>query len=57
MVLNYLGSAYKRMGKLGKAKSYLESAITLVDMHPKMKYTGVTYMNICAVLSAMNDHE
>lgn len=45
------------MGRLGKARIILEEALTLVRKFPSIKSSGVTYMNICAVVSQAGLHE
>ncbi|EAR94689.2 IQ calmodulin-binding motif protein (macronuclear) [Tetrahymena thermophila SB210] len=57
LVLNNLGCVFRKMGRLGKARIFLEEAFSLVQKFPHVKYSGITYMNICAVVSQAGMHD
>ncbi|KAL4511973.1 hypothetical protein ABPG72_012818 [Tetrahymena utriculariae] len=57
LVLNNLGCVFRKMGRLGKARIFLEEAFSLVQKFPHVKYCGITYMNICAVVSQAGMHD
>jgi tetratricopeptide (TPR) repeat protein len=56
-VLNNLGCAYRRVGKLQQAFNAMERALEIVQEQPTVPNKAVTYLNLTAVLSQMGSHE
>ena len=50
-ILNYIGCCYRRLGKLERALTYLQKALNLNSAYEKMESTGITHINICAIMS------
>jgi tetratricopeptide (TPR) repeat protein len=53
LTYNHLGCCYRRIGKLEKSLYYLEKAEQLLIYVDKAEGSGVTHINMCAVLSQM----
>ena len=52
-VLNNIGCAYRRIGRLKKAVYYLDEALKLILLDKIESWAGITYLNLCAVYSQM----
>jgi len=56
LTYNHLGCCYRRIGKLDKALYYLEKAWEFIQGIEKVDTSGITHINLCAVLSQLGDH-
>ena len=50
-VLNNLGCAYRRTGKLQLAFNSMEQAMQIIDENPQVPNKTMTYLNLTTVLS------
>ena len=57
LVLNNLGCVYRRMGKLEKAFGFMDQAQQTLEQNGLRRYSGITYLNICAICSQSGDHQ
>ena len=53
MLRNNQAYLWKSMGKLNKALLYLQKAENMLRRNPDL-LSGVTFLNLCAILSTMN---
>jgi tetratricopeptide (TPR) repeat protein len=56
LTFNHLGCCYRRLGKLDKALFYLERALQFINGLNKVETSGITHVNLCAVLSQMGEY-
>ncbi|EAR84349.3 UBX domain protein, putative (macronuclear) [Tetrahymena thermophila SB210] len=56
LTFNNFGCYYRRLQQLPKALGYLEQALRFLNSIKSRDYLGMTYLNISAVLSQMNEH-
>ena len=57
-VLNYIACAYKQANKLYLAKKYIDKALKIVnDFRHEQWEKSSTFLNMCAILSAMGKHK
>ena len=54
LTLNHLACCYRRVGNLERALEYLEDALNFVVANERVDTSGITHINMCAVLSQMN---
>lgn len=55
LTYNHLGCCYRRIGKLDKALYYLEKAWEFIQGIEKVDTSGITHINLCAVLSQLGE--
>ena len=53
MVLNNLGCAYRKISRNAKSYKYLKEALKVVFQHKIENLIGLTYVNLCSVVSQM----
>jgi len=52
---NNLGCVYRRLGKLKAAINYLQSALSILTNNNLSKFSAMTHLNLCAVLSQLGE--
>ncbi len=57
MTFNNMACYYRRIGKMRKALSFLQQALTIEARLQRPEVQADTHLNICAVLSQLNKHE
>jgi len=55
LTYNHLGCCYRRIGKLDKAVYYLEKAWEFIQDIERVETSGITHINLCAVLSQLGE--
>jgi len=55
LTFNHIGCCYRRLGKLDKALFYLEKALQFISGMEKVETSGITHINLCAVLSQLGE--
>lgn len=53
LTFNHVGCCYRRLGNLEKALYHLEKALQFVQGDDRIDVSGITHINLCAVLSQM----
>ena len=53
LTFNHVGCCYRRLGNLEKALYHLEKALQFVQGEDRIDVSGITHINLCAVLSQM----
>jgi len=54
LTYNHIGCCFRRLGNLEKALYYLQKVLQFVQGKDRVEILGITYINLCAVLSQMN---
>ena len=56
-IFNHIACCYRRVGKLERALIYLQKALDLNSAYEKMESTGITHINICAIMSQIGKYD
>ena len=51
LTYNNFGCLYRRLGQASQALHFLKIALKILVKANKIQYSGVTYLNLCAVMS------
>lgn len=57
LTFNHMGCCYRRLGNLEKALFHLEKALQFVQGEERIDVSGITHINLCAVLSQMKKYD